>query len=231
MVLHDLAGADDRLRFSPYCWRVRLALAHKGLSVETLPWRMTDRQAIAFSGQWLVPVLVDGEHTVHDSWRIACYLEDTYPDRPSIFGGAAGRAHALFIDRWYEQTIRPVLSRTVLLATYAALHERDRAHFRATREARFGHRPLEEVAYGVEQGQALLAQALTPVREVLVRAPHLGGQDISYADHIVFGGFQQARVLGVSLLPDLDPMATWVERLLDAHGGCARQAWVLPPAS
>ncbi|MDE1903950.1 MAG: glutathione S-transferase N-terminal domain-containing protein, partial [Alphaproteobacteria bacterium] len=37
--LFDLAGADDDRRFSPYCWRVKLALAHKGLPVETVPWR------------------------------------------------------------------------------------------------------------------------------------------------------------------------------------------------
>lgn len=230
MILYDLAGADERLRFSPYCWRIRLALAHKGLPVETLPWRMTEKEAIVSSGQGLVPVLVDGEHIVHDSWRIACYLEDTYPDRPSIFGGAAGRAHALFIDRWYEHAIRAVVPRMVLLTVHAALHERDRQHFRTTREARFGNRPLEEVAYGIEQGQALLAQALAPVREVLARAPFLGGQDISYADYIVFSGFQQARVLGVPLLPDRDPMQAWVERMLDAHGGCARHTWVLPAA-
>ena len=34
--MHDLAGADPAVRFSPYCWRVRMALAHKGLDVETI---------------------------------------------------------------------------------------------------------------------------------------------------------------------------------------------------
>jgi hypothetical protein len=40
--LYDLAGADPDLRFSPYCWRTRLALAHKGLEVET-----------SYSGKWV----------------------------------------------------------------------------------------------------------------------------------------------------------------------------------
>jgi hypothetical protein len=39
ITLYDLAGDDPSLRFSPYCWRTRLALAHKGLQVETIPWR------------------------------------------------------------------------------------------------------------------------------------------------------------------------------------------------
>ena len=42
IILHDLAGADPALRFSPYCWRTKLALAHKGLAVTTLPWRFRD---------------------------------------------------------------------------------------------------------------------------------------------------------------------------------------------
>ena len=33
--LYELAGADENRRFSPYCWRARMALAHKGLEVES----------------------------------------------------------------------------------------------------------------------------------------------------------------------------------------------------
>jgi hypothetical protein len=29
--LYDLAGAETDRRFSPYCWRARMALVHKGL--------------------------------------------------------------------------------------------------------------------------------------------------------------------------------------------------------
>ena len=38
LVLHDLVGRDDR-RFSPTCWRAKLALAHKGLPFTTVPTR------------------------------------------------------------------------------------------------------------------------------------------------------------------------------------------------
>ena len=43
ITLYDLCGADPARRFSPYCWRTRLALAQKGLATETIPWRFTDR--------------------------------------------------------------------------------------------------------------------------------------------------------------------------------------------
>jgi glutathione S-transferase len=71
IALHDLAGADDRVRFSPYCWRAALALQHKGLDAETLLWRFSDKQSIAFTGQGLVPVLTGGTKDVCDSWVIA----------------------------------------------------------------------------------------------------------------------------------------------------------------
>jgi glutathione S-transferase len=37
LTMYDLAGASDDFRFSPYCWRVRMACAHKGLQLHTLP--------------------------------------------------------------------------------------------------------------------------------------------------------------------------------------------------
>ena len=87
--LYDLTGAQPERRFSPYCWRTKLALAHKGLAFDTISWRFTDKDAIAFSGQGRVPVLVDGDRVVFDSWTIATYLEDAYPDRPSRFRRAS----------------------------------------------------------------------------------------------------------------------------------------------
>lgn len=70
MKLYDLAGASDELRFSPNCWRIKMALAHKGLSVEAVPWRFVEKEAIAFSGQKTVPVLVDADTVVSDSGRL-----------------------------------------------------------------------------------------------------------------------------------------------------------------
>jgi glutathione S-transferase len=65
---------------------------HKGLSFDSIPWRFTDDDAIAFSGQGRVPMLLDGDRVVFDSWAIATYLDDAYADRPSLFRGAGGHA-------------------------------------------------------------------------------------------------------------------------------------------
>ncbi len=85
--LFELLGDDDR-RFSPYCWRARMALAHKGLEAEIIGCRFTDKSPFAFSGHDRVPVLQDGDVVITDSWDIACHLENTYPDRPSLLAEA-----------------------------------------------------------------------------------------------------------------------------------------------
>ena len=90
--LFDLAGSDPERRFSPYCWRIKMSLAHKGLAVEAIAWRFTEKAVLAPTGQGKVPVLVDGERWLHESWLIAQYLEDAYSEAPSLFGGSAGRA-------------------------------------------------------------------------------------------------------------------------------------------
>src|SRR5258708_1341271 len=90
--LFDLAGAEPDRRFSPYCWRTKLALAHKGLTVETIPWLFSETHAIEMSGQGRVPVLLDGDKGVSASWTSAEYLEDTYQHRAFLFGSAKARA-------------------------------------------------------------------------------------------------------------------------------------------
>jgi glutathione S-transferase len=224
MKLYDLAGADDDLRFSPNCWRIKMALEHKGLAAETVPWRFVEKDVIAFSGQKLVPVLVDGSKIVSDSWEIARYLETAYSGRPSLFGGPAAEGLALFVKFWCEQSLNRIVLRIILPDLFACLHDKDKAYFRESREARFGT-TLEQYALPAEQGVSLLRDALSPMRSTLERQPYLAGAQPTFADYIVFGTFRWARsVSPVALVENGDPVFEWRERLLDAFGGFARRA-------
>lgn len=223
-LLYDLAGADPDLRFSPNCWRTRLALAHKGLEAETVAWRFTEKEVIAPSGQGKVPVLVEGGVWLSGSFAIAEHLEDTYPDRPSLFGSSEGRALARFVSQWADDTLHPAIALVILPDIFAVLHEKDRAYFRQTREAAFGT-TLEELAAGREPALAALRRVLKPLRGTLAAQAFLGGAAPSYADYAVFGAFQWARIVGATdLVPAGDPVAAWIESLLDAFGGLARSA-------
>lgn len=224
----DLAGAEDARRFSPYCWRIRMALAHKGLEVETLPWRFTEREAIAFSGQGLVPVIVDGECEVHDSWAIAEFLDATYADRPPLFEGAQTRALAYFFKQWCERSVHLPILRVVVLDLYAHLHEKDQAYFRESREKRFGM-SLEAFAGDRTAALAALRGILDPARNLLVQHPFIAGPAPAFADYILFGAFQWARAVSpIRLLEPDDPMYAWRERMLDLFGGLARNAHGYP---
>ena len=226
--LYDLAGAEDDRRFSPPCWQVKMALKHKGLNAEEISWRFTEKEAIAFSGQGKVPVLVDGSKTVTDSWEIARYLEDTYSDRPSLFGGPLGESGALFIKFWCMQAINPPLFQIILPDLFQHLHEKDKAYFRESREKMIGM-TLEEAAAPNDTTIAALRTALTPLRQVLERQPYLGGDQPYFADYVVFAQFQWARaVCPIQLLAKDDLIYHWRDRLLDAFDGYARNALGYP---
>ncbi|MDR0439539.1 MAG: glutathione S-transferase family protein [Candidatus Accumulibacter sp.] len=215
IVLYELAGADADLRFSPYCWRSRMALLHKGLDFETVPWRFTDTDVIAFSGQGRVPILVDGETVVSDSWAIADYLERTYPETPSLFGGAAAQSVTRFVNAFVDGVINAGIAPLIVSDIYPLLHEKDRAYFRASREQRFG-KPLETVTANRETEVAGFRRLLDPFRRVLAGQPFLGGASPLYADYILFGSLQWARcVSSFALLDKDDALIAWQERLLD----------------
>lgn len=224
ITLYDLAGEEAERRFSPYCWRTRMALAHKGLAVETIPWRFTEKARIAFSGQGRVPVIRDGERVIADSGAIADDLEARYPDRPSLFGGASGRALCRFVANWTETMLHPAILSFVVLDIWRHVAPEDRDYFRRSREERFGM-SLEECVADRETRRPAFRAGLAPLRRTVERQDFLGGAAPNYADYIVFGAFQWARAISdFALVAADDPVARWRGRLLDAFDGLARRA-------
>jgi glutathione S-transferase len=216
--LYDLAAADEGVRFSPYCWRVKLALAHKNLPFETVPWRFTDKGEIAFAKTGLVPVLIDGQNVLHDSQDIAEYLETTYSNEPSLFGDAAQRGLTRFVKEWAEGVLHPAIARIVLPDIFAVLHEKDKAYFRQSREARFGM-TIEEIADKRESYLPAFEAALVPVRSTLAVQPFIAGTGPAYADHIVFGALRWGVMMSATpLLAADDVIVAWMARLLESYG-------------
>lgn len=218
--LYELLGADDR-RFSPYCWRTRMALMHKGLDTEIIPCKYTDKEIFAFSGQDRVPVIVDGQEVISDSWNIACYLEDEFPNRPSLFGGSTGRGEARFFNEWIFVASRPLLM-ALVKDIYDHVHPADRIYFRSSREERFG-KTLEEVHAQRDQMRPAIEMFLSPMRAVLRHQPYFCGDAPAYADYIVFGTFQWARSVSTYLVLEKDDILYgWRSRILDLFGGYGR---------
>jgi glutathione S-transferase len=221
IILYDLAGAEADRRFSPFCWRTRMALAHKGLEVETVPWRFTEKDRLPQPNGGRVPVVVDDGRVVHDSSTIADYLENRYADRPSLFGGESGHALTRFIQNWTETVLQPGLIGFVVLDINRHADAKDQAYFRKSREERLGT-TLEEVVKDREGRLPAFRESLTPLRRTLERQNFISGKSPAYADYIVFGAFQWARAISeFELLADADPIAAWRGRMLNLFGGLA----------
>jgi glutathione S-transferase len=220
--LYELVGSDATRPFSPHCWKAVMALAHKGLDWTSIPTPFTEVPAVE-GGANIVPVIRDGGRVVADSFRIALYLEETYPDRPTLFGGEGGKAMARFVEGWTQTQLHSILGMAAIMDIHDGLGEADRAYLRASREARFGM-TLEDAR---DKGRARLGELtarLEPLRAMLKHQPFLGGDAPLFPDYIVFGAFQWIRVtMPVPVLDTDDPVLDWFESLLDLHDGLARR--------
>lgn len=221
IMMLDLAGAADDCRFSPYCWRIRMALAHKGLSVDAQPWRFTETDRVQELGSKTVPTIVDGDQQVTDSWQIANYLEDTYPDRPALFPN--GRQELMLIRYFADAVTIPGIARIVIRDIYDHLAEKDKAYFRESREARFGV-TLEEMHAVRDDAAKKFRNDLAPLRLALRHQDFVAGDAPAYSDYMIFGSFQWARTISdyPVLAEDDKIMRGWMNRMLDLYDGLAR---------
>ncbi|GAK34091.1 beta-etherase [alpha proteobacterium Q-1] len=224
MRLFELTGSDEELSFSPYVWRIRMALAHKGIEPERVFTRFGDKSAFAPSGSSTVPVIEDQGQWVSDSWAIACYLEDSYPERPSLFGGAIGRGQAFFMKNWVDRTILAGLFPMLAADICACLDPEDQDYFRTSREKRLGCR-LEDAKANREQALPRFRQSLDPLRATLKDQPFICGDHPAFADYLAFGAFVWAHCCSdFQILADDDLICQWRSAMFDLYGGLARSA-------
>lgn len=219
--LWELKGKNDR-RYSLFSWRTRMALRHKGLDFESHPVFMSDKAAIEFSGGKTVPVIRDGETMVRDSWKIAEHLESRYPQAPSLFGGTIGQGLSQAFNTWADRVLVAAMLPVIVADTHERVAPVDDAYFRKTFE-KFVGKTLEEARAARGESQKRLERALEPMQATLKRQPFVCGNAPAYADYILFSVFQWARVTSPQdTLAAETPLAAWRERLLDLHGGFAR---------
>lgn len=212
--LFELRGAERNRVFSPYCWTIRYALAHKGLPHETIPIKFTEKEKIEFSGQALVPVLRVDSTVLHDSWTILEWLEANF-DGPTLFPN--GKAFASFIHAWMDSTVSPHLAPLFMEEVFRHLDPEDQAYFRETREKRFGM-SLEDFSKTANIDKA--RQALTPLRAQVSQNKFIEGNEPTAADYIAIGRFLWARGVSKQIFiePD-DAIYDWRNRVFSLFDG------------
>ena len=223
MVLIDLINASGT-HFSPNSWRVRMALAHKGLAFDVRDIGFMDVPNLHPQGEKVtIPTLVHGEKWVTDSWAIVRYLDDAFPNTPRLSGTGSETALLQFFQSWVQTTVHAGLARLIMQDLHRSLLPTDQAYFRESRE-RIYKMTIEEIQAGREERVAAFHKSLQPMRQSLQAQPFLGGAQPSYADYLAFGGFQWARISSpFAVLNTDDVVHTWFERCLDLYDGLGRQ--------
>lgn len=91
---------------SPFSWRVYLALEHKQVefSARMISFDKNEhktREFLAISPRHQVPVITDDGFALYESSAIVEYLEERFPEGPSLFpGGQKGRA---LVRQWVSE--------------------------------------------------------------------------------------------------------------------------------
>jgi glutathione S-transferase len=212
--MYERIGHEER-RPSPFSWRIHYALAHKQIDVEFRQVRFADVETIrALSGQDKVPIVMDGDRVVHDSWNIALHLETRFPDHPSLFGGDVGRGLTRHINFWSDVTLGTAIRRLIAADFIYCLAPEDRAYYRQSREAQFGC-TLEAYCADRDRWLGEFAATIAPLQQTLSEQPYLAGAEPAYADYVVFSVFQYARLGSPhELLPTGAAVRRWFDAIV-----------------
>jgi glutathione S-transferase len=225
ITLYDLTFDKD-LRPSPYCWRAKLALKHKGLAWRDEPIGFTEKQKIAFADSTTVPVLHDGSKVVKDSWAIALHLDQAYPDKP-LFPNDPAWAYARFVNGWADASVNGTIFPMVVGDMVEVARPQDRSYVIESRSKRIGTTEFAAFQKSArEKGLATFRAALEPARRILKEQPFLSGATPAYPDYILFGTLLWPRTISpkLDLLEKEDVVYTWRERMFDLFDGMGRKA-------
>ena len=211
IILYDLAAADDR-RFSPFCWRNKLVLLHKGLEFHSKAVGFTEISGIHEGKFKSVPVLKHGDIWLDQSWAITEYLERSFPKKP-LFHSLPHKQFATWLTHWVDSCLLPPVFQMIVADIHDLLRPADQAYFRETREKRLG-RNLESSRETRDQIRPEFQCQLEPLRRYLRASAFIGGDQPDYGDYVVFSLFLWAGATSKwPLLENDDPVATWKQRM------------------
>jgi glutathione S-transferase len=226
--LYELALLDGRSA-SPFVWRIRYALAHKGIAYETVYLGFTEIPSI-FGGKFkTVPILEHGETVLNESWDIAEYLDRAFPDKPLLFNTPAEHSLVRFMDTWFMNEVMRKMFRVYIKDVHDAARPQDQPYFRESREKNMKGKTLESFTADRAAYLPAIRTALAPLRLHLLKYPFLGGSTPNFADYIALGGFYWAASAGtLPLLERDDSLRDWLTRGFDLYGGIARDPGIKP---
>jgi len=221
-----------QFRQSPFCHKVRLVLAAKGLSYDVVEVTPAVGQVALFrlSGQRQVPVLVDGETIVADSTAIALHLEQHHPQPALLPADPQHRAQVLLLEDWADTALAAAVRGALLQAAAADPELRSAVLPEATPAA------LKQLVAAVPSGLGSWAESLgttlmgsgerqqlqrnlEQLQTLLTGRSHLVTDSLNLADLAVAAQLALLRrpkaLPGLGDHPLLEPLFSWCDQILE----------------
>lgn len=191
-----------QFELSHYCEKVRLILDYKGLEyrkIEVTPG-VGQFDLYQLSGQSQVPVLKDGNQVIADSSAIARYLDQYYPNQPTIPAESRQQGLCLLLEEWAD-TILGINSRKIAFDTLSknpgarsAALPRETPDVLKRLLTAIPPEVLEVLGTGVGAGpdsvraaKSAIGRALEALHLILLDRPYLVGDQPCRADFAVAG--------------------------------------------
>jgi glutathione S-transferase len=159
---------------SAYCWRVLLALEHKGLEFRSHPLKFDQQehkapQMLAMNPRGRLPVLRDGDYVVFESVAVLYYLDRKYPE-PPIFGRSAEEGGVIMrVICEYQAYAEPSLMQIVTQLLYG-------------REATLGADTAELMAEAMHR----VASEARTIERRLAQSDWVVGESFSACDMVIY---------------------------------------------
>ena len=221
ITFYDLQHASG-CTTSPFVWATKYALKHKGFDLDVVDGGFTGIMERTGGRSERLPAIVDDGEWVLDSWLIAEYLDEKYPDRPTLIPNPSVKPLIEFLEGWLWQTIVGPWVRAFAVQYRDRCKPEDIDYIVESRLRMWGA-PMEELVKGREEVFPHVLPQLELLRGILRNRKWLGGDEPNYADYRALAVFLWcASCADVPPMTDDEPLRDWIDRGFDLYGGLGR---------
>ncbi|KAI9290906.1 hypothetical protein K502DRAFT_368867 [Neoconidiobolus thromboides FSU 785] len=209
--------------FSPYSWRILMALKHKNIDFQINDLTFTEivEQIPKLSNQmWdKVPVITSDDEFICNSKDIAIYLDATYTNN-SLF--PYGNSFSAYLE--FQLNHSMFFFKPILVDVINNIQPKDGNYFRRTREAYF-NMTIEEFVGDNQVSIELIRNFLLPLDKLVEKQEYLEGKMISYSDYLLFGHLKMIQLMAIHtfdiVLKDYKNLVSWFNRIQQLYQGYA----------
>ena len=209
---------------SPFVWATKYAIKHKGFDLDIVPGGFTGIMERTEGNSERLPAIQDDGKWVLDSWLIAEYLDETYPDRPRLINGPGHKVMIQGLESWlWKEAIGPWMG-AYIHQYYGRCLEVDKPYILESRGRMLGTgQTFDDMIKGREERLPKVLPNLELLRGLLADNKWLGGETPDYGDYRLLAVFLfLSSVADIPALTADDPLRDWVDRGFDLYNGLGR---------